>query len=142
MKARHTYAVFLSASTLFLIFIGGLVTSTHSGLAVPDWPLSYGRLMPTMTGGILFEHGHRMVAATIGFLTILLAIWFGFKEPRAWVKWAGWGALGLVVLQGVLGGLTVLFRLPASISISHAALAQSFFLFNRRPSGVDVFVLE
>jgi heme o synthase len=122
----HRGAVALSCATLFLIFVGGLVTSTDSGLAVPDWPLSYGRLMPPMVGGILYEHGHRMVAAAVGFLTVVMAIFFSRKEPRLWVRRAAWAAVGLVVLQGVLGGVTVLLRLPKVVSISHACLAQSF----------------
>src|SRR5688572_8747178 len=126
-NALHRFSVLLSASTLFLIFVGGLVTSTHSGLAVPDWPLSYGRLMPPMVGGVLFEHGHRMAAAAVGFLTVVLALAFSWKEPRAWVRRAAWGAAGLVVLQGLFGGLTVLLKLPKPVSILHACLAQTFF---------------
>ncbi len=123
----HRAAWVLCASTLVLIFIGGLVTSTHSGLTVPDWPLSYGRLMPPMIGGIVFEHGHRMAAAAVGLLTILTNIVLWKYEPRRLVRWAGAAALGLVVLQGVFGGLTVLFKLPKPISIVHACLAQTFF---------------
>src|SRR6266851_4863306 len=72
----------VAASTLFLIFAGAMVTSTGSGLAVPDWPLSYGMVMPPMIGGIFYEHGHRMIAATVGFLTLVLAIWTQAAEPR------------------------------------------------------------
>lgn len=126
-KSVHRFSVILACCTLFLIFAGGLVTSTDSGLAVPDWPLSYGRLMPPMVGGVFYEHGHRMVAATVGFLTVLLALLITFKEDRRWVKKMAWTAVGLVILQGVLGGLTVLFRLPKPISIGHACLAQTFF---------------
>lgn len=122
----HRLAVFLAFCTLGLIFIGGLVTSTHSGLAVPDWPLSYGRLMPPMVGGIIFEHGHRVVAALIGFCTVIMAIVFTLKESRRWVKVAAWAAVGLVAFQGVLGGMTVLFLLPKAISIAHACAAQTF----------------
>lgn len=117
----------LACATLGLIFAGGLVTSTHSGLAVPDWPLSYGRLMPPMTGGILFEHGHRMIAAAVGLLTFAVAFLFARGEPRRWVRRAAWAAAGLVVLQGAFGGLTVLLRLPKPVSILHACLAQTFF---------------
>lgn len=127
VKLAHRFSVALAACTLFLIFVGGLVTSTQSGLSVPDWPLSYGRLMPPMVGGIFYEHGHRMVAATVGLLTILLAIFLTWKEDRLWIKKAAWAAVGLVILQGVLGGLTVLFRLPKPISIAHACMAQTFF---------------
>ncbi|MBI5150309.1 MAG: heme A synthase [Candidatus Omnitrophica bacterium] len=115
-------------STLFLIFAGGMVTSTGSGLSVPDWPLSYGMLFPPMVGGIFYEHGHRMVAATVGFLTLCLTIWLGVREKRKWVRRLGIGALTAVVLQGILGGLTVLFLLPTPISVLHAVLAQTFFV--------------
>src|SRR5688572_33068710 len=111
-RALHRFAVLTAASTLVLIVAGGLVTSTESGLAVPDWPLSYGRLMPRMVGGVFYEHGHRMVAASVGLLTIFLALLLTLREDRTWMKKAGWIGVGLVIFQGVLGGLTVLFRLP------------------------------
>ncbi|MGQ0644161.1 MAG: heme o synthase [Elusimicrobiota bacterium] len=126
-SAPRRLAAGLAAASWGLILLGGLVTSTHSGLAVPDWPLSYGRLMPPMVGGILFEHGHRLAAAFVGFLTIVVAVIFQWKEPRPWVRRAAWAALALVVLQGVLGGITVLFRLPKPVSIAHGCLAQTFF---------------
>ena len=123
----HRFALFTAICTFCLIIAGGLVTSTGSGLAVPDWPLSYGQLMPSMVGGILYEHSHRMVAAFVGFLAVILAVWlWKSKEPR-WVRVLGFIALAAVVLQGLLGGLTVLFMLPTAISVSHAALAQTFF---------------
>ncbi len=114
-------------STLALVFVGGLVTSTGSGLSVPDWPLSYGMVMPPMVGGIFFEHGHRMVAATVGFLTLVLAFWTQATESRAGVRRLAWAALALVVAQGVLGGLTVIFLLPTPVSVTHACIAQTFF---------------
>jgi heme a synthase len=120
----------VAASTLFLIFAGAMVTSTGSGLAVPDWPLSYGRLMPPMVGGIFYEHGHRMIASAVGFLTILQAIWLQRREAKRFVRILGWLSLGAVVLQGLLGGLTVLFLLPKPISIAHAGLAEIFFSLN------------
>ncbi len=115
-------------ATLFLIFVGGMVTSTNSGLSVPDWPLSYGSFFPPMIGGVFYEHGHRMVASAVGFLMLILAIWLGIKEKRRWVRNLGFGALGAVIAQGVLGGLTVLFFLPPAISVAHAFLAQIFFV--------------
>jgi len=124
---RHRFTLLLAAATLGLLAAGGLVTSTGSGLAVPDWPLSFGRVMPPMTGGVLFEHGHRLIATTIGFLTTVLAIWFQRREPRRHVRMLAWGALAAVILQGLLGGLTVLLRLPPSVSVAHACLAQGFF---------------
>jgi cytochrome c oxidase assembly protein subunit 15 len=123
----HRYAVFVAACTLVLVVAGALVTSNGAGLSVPDWPLSYGKLMPVMRGGVLYEHGHRMVATTIGILTIILAIWLWESEKRRWLRNLGWIALGAVILQGVLGGLTVLFLLPKPVSVGHACLAELFF---------------
>ena len=123
---RHTLGVLTAVSTLVLIFVGGLVTSTGSGLSVPDWPLSYGMLMPPMVGGVFYEHGHRMVASFVGLLTLVLAVWTARAEARRGVRRLAWLALLAVVLQGLLGGLTVLFYLPPSISIAHACLAQTF----------------
>jgi heme a synthase len=125
---RHRLALFTCASTLALIFIGALVTSTESGLAVPDWPLSYGMLMPPMVGGVFYEHGHRMAASFVGFLTLVLAFWTWRREPRAGVRRLGWLSLLAVCTQGLLGGLTVLYLLPTAISVTHACLAQAFFL--------------
>lgn len=123
----HRYAVLVTASSLLLVIAGGLVTSNNAGLSVPDWPLSYGKLMPAMEGGIFYEHGHRMVATAVGLLTVVLAIWLWRGEPRRWLRWLGAAVLGAVVLQGVLGGLTVLYLLPQPVSIAHACLAQLFF---------------
>jgi heme a synthase len=124
---RHYFSTATAAATLVLIFAGGLVTSTGSGLSVPDWPLSYGMLMPPMVGGVFYEHGHRMVASFVGFLTLVLAVWTARAEPRSGVRRLAWAALAVVVLQGGLGGLTVIYLLPTSISIAHACLAQTFF---------------
>jgi cytochrome c oxidase assembly protein subunit 15 len=136
----HRYTIFLAFCTLFLVVAGASVTSTESGLSVPDWPLSYGQVMPEMKGGIFYEHGHRMVATTVGFLTIILAIWLWKSDPRPWMKRLGLAALGGVIFQGILGGLTVIFLLPKLVSISHACLAELFFstvcaiaLFTSRP---------
>jgi len=104
------------------------VTSTGSGLAVPDWPLSYGMFFPPMIGGVFYEHGHRMVATGVGFFTLLLAIWLGIKESRRWVRNLGYCALAAVIVQGLLGGITVLFFLPTPISVIHGILAQIFFV--------------
>ena len=115
-------------ATLLLIFIGSLVTSTGSGLAVPDWPLSYGKMFPPMVGGILYEHGHRMAAAVVGLLVVVQAFVIAWREPRRWVRVLAWVAVATIVAQGLLGGLTVLFLLPTAISMSHAILAQTLFL--------------
>jgi hypothetical protein len=124
---RHRLSLLLVASTLALIFVGGLVTSTGSGLSVPDWPLSYGMVMPPMVGGVFFEHGHRMVASGVGFLTLVLAVWTARAEGRASLRRLAWVALAAVIAQGVLGGLTVIYLLPTPISVTHACLAQAFF---------------
>ncbi len=123
----HRYAVLLAVCTLFLVVAGASVTSHQAGLSVPDWPLSYGQVMPPMIGGVFWEHGHRMIATFVGMLTTGLAIWFALAEPRRWMRRLGWAALGAVILQGVLGGLTVLLLLPPVVSVSHACLAQLFF---------------
>jgi cytochrome c oxidase assembly protein subunit 15 len=128
--ALRRFTKFVAASTLFLIFAGAMVTSTGSGLAVPDWPLSYGRLMPPMVGGIFYEHGHRMIAAAVGFLCIIQALWLQLREPKRFVRILGWCSLAAVIVQGLLGGLTVILLLPPAISIGHAGLAEIFFLIN------------
>jgi len=104
-----------------------MVTSTGSALAVPDWPLSNGQFFPKMDGGVFYEHGHRMIAGTIGILTFILAAWLWRTEPRPGVRLFGLAAAGVVVLQAVLGGVTVLYRLPVPISVAHACLGQIFF---------------
>jgi cytochrome c oxidase assembly protein subunit 15 len=128
----HLFALLVAASTAVLIFAGGLVTSTGSGLSVPDWPNSYGWFMFTFplrhwVGGIRYEHSHRLIASTVGFLTIILAVWTWRVEPRRWVRRLGFTALGAVIVQGLLGGITVLMFLPPAVSIGHAGLAQLFF---------------
>jgi len=123
----HALAWALCAATGILLAAGALVTSTGSSLAVPDWPLAYGRLFPPMVGGILYEHGHRLIAGTAGLLTAMLALVLWRLERRRWVRQLAWAALGLVVFQGVLGGITVLLLLPRAVSISHALFAQIFF---------------
>ncbi|MFQ5770656.1 MAG: heme A synthase [bacterium] len=128
----HRLAKLVAGATFILIVIGGLVTSTGSGLAVPDWPNTYGQFMfsfplSKMVGGILYEHGHRMVASVVGFLMTILTIWIWLKEPRRWVKWFSLAGLLAVIAQGILGGITVLFLLPTLISVLHGTLAQGFF---------------
>ncbi len=113
---------------VFLLLVAGaLVTSTGSGLAVPDWPLSYGRLMPPMVGGILYEHGHRLIAAAVSMLVgVEMAVLF-WGERRKAVRWLGLAAFGAILLQALLGGLTVLLLLPPIVSSAHAGLAQIVF---------------
>jgi heme a synthase len=127
LRGLHRYARLLAAATFILIFVGGLVTSTGSALAVPDWPLSFGKFFPKMEGGVLYEHGHRMVAGTVALMTLGLAIWACAAERRRFVRNLALLAAALVLVQAVLGGLTVLLLLPLAIAVSHAATAQAFF---------------
>ena len=128
-RALHRFAVVLACWTFLLIIAGALVTSNDAGLSVPDWPTSFGSLykIPKLVGGVKFEHTHRIIAQVAGLLTIILAVWMWRAEKRRWMRVLGWGALGIVIAQGILGGLTVLFFLPPPISSAHAALAQTFF---------------
>ena len=128
--ALRRFAKCVAGSTLFLVFAGAMVTSTGSGLAVPDWPLSYGMVFPPMIGGIFYEHGHRMIAATVGFLTVIQAVWLQLREPKSFVRVIGWCSVGAVIAQGLLGGLTVLLLLPTSVSVAHAGLAEIFLCLN------------
>ncbi len=126
----HRFAWFLAGATLLLICSGGLVTSKGVGLAVPDWPTTFGYNMfffpvSQWVGGIFFEHSHRLLASGIGFLTIILAFWLAFSKVERWLKVLGWVSLGAVIFQGVLGGLRVTM-LKDEIGIFHACLAQAF----------------
>src|SRR5256885_6682404 len=128
-QAHHRFVVFTAAATFLLLIAGALVTSNDAGLSVPDWPTSFGSLyrLPRMVGGVRFEHTHRMIAEFIGLLTIILAVWTWRVERRSWVRKLGVIALGTVIAQGVLGGITVLYYLPPVVSTAHATLAQTFF---------------
>ena len=128
----HRFSQLLVGCTVILILAGSLVTSHDAGLSVPDWPTSYGWNMftfpPSMwVANILYEHGHRLIASTVGVLTIVLVVWLWIAEPRRWVRWIGATALAAVIAQGILGGLTVLFFLPPAVSTAHAGLAEIFF---------------
>jgi cytochrome c oxidase assembly protein subunit 15 len=128
----HRFSKLVVAATVVLILAGSLVTSHDAGLSVPDWPTSYGWNMftfpPSMwVANILYEHGHRLIASTVGFLTIVLAIWLWIAERGTWLRWLGVAALGAVIAQGLLGGLTVLLFLPPAVSTAHAGLAEIFF---------------
>lgn len=117
-----------SVATFALLLIGGAVNPTGSSLACPDWPTCYGSFFPEMTGGVVYEHSHRIVATLVGALTVALAIaiFVARKQDRA-ARWMGVGAVVLVIFQGVLGGVTVLMRLPTLVSTSHLAAALLFF---------------
>jgi cytochrome c oxidase assembly protein subunit 15 len=137
-KGVHRFALLVACATFFLIIAGALVTSHDAGLATADWPLTEGRFLPkveflgistgvNMVGNLFWEHGHRMVATTVGVLTIGLVVFLVKKEKRSWVRRLGWLALAGVVAQGLLGGLTVKLMLPLAVSAAHATLAQLFF---------------
>lgn len=126
-KGLHRYSLLVACATFFLIIAGALVTSHDAGLATSDWPLSNGQVFPKMVGNLFWEHGHRMVATTVGFLTIGLLFYLLFGDKRRWMKRLGLVALCGVIAQGLLGGLTVKLMLPLWVSSAHATLAQLFF---------------
>src|SRR5438034_10991489 len=123
-KGFHRYILLVTGATFFLLIAGALGTSNDAGLATPDWPLSNGQFFPKMVGNLFWEHGHRMVATTVGLLTIGLVIFLFAKEKRSWVRRLGLLALAGVIAQGLLGGLTVKLMLPLAVSAAHATLAQ------------------
>ncbi|MCM3872340.1 MAG: COX15/CtaA family protein [Pyrinomonadaceae bacterium] len=147
-RGLHRFALLVAGATFFLIIAGALVTSHDAGLATEDWPLSNGQVFPEMVGNLFWEHGHRMVATTVGLLTIGLVIllyrWVFLRfvkrllgmqghtslhpgEPPQWLRRLGLIALVGVIVQGLLGGLTVKLMLPLWVSTAHATLAQLFF---------------
>ncbi|HEY6306516.1 MAG TPA: COX15/CtaA family protein [Candidatus Angelobacter sp.] len=127
--AQHWFTVFVAVAAFLLLIAGGLVTSNNAGLAVPDWPTSFGSLykMPRMIGGIKYEHGHRMVAEAVGLLTIVIAVWTWLVDKRRWMRGLTLAAVAGVGFQGVLGGLTVMKFLPPAISTAHATVGQAMF---------------
>ena len=127
----HRIARLTAGATFLLIVIGGIVTSTESGLAVPDWPTTFGYNMflyplSEMVGGILYEHSHRLMGSLVGLLTVGLFILLLVRDSRKWLKWLGLVALVAVIVQGVLGGLRVT-QINRNFAIVHACLAQAFF---------------
>lgn len=141
MRWRHRFTVATVVVTVALIGWGGFVTSIDAGMAVPDWPASFGSFDPFQTGfhdpsdpaaqwwnrvPILAEHGHRLLGALTGLLTLVLAAWTWLADPRRWMRWLGVAALVLVTIQGVLGGLRVVF-VSLNLAVVHACVAQIFF---------------
>ena len=126
---HHRVAVFIAFLTFILVSAGALVTSEDAGLSVPDWPTSYGHILrlPPWVGGVVFEHSHRMIAEGVGLFTTILVLWILFTESRRSMKTFATVTLVVIIVQGVLGGITVLKYLPPSISTAHAALGQTFF---------------
>jgi cytochrome c oxidase assembly protein subunit 15 len=121
------FAVLTALCTLLLIVAGALVTSTDASLAISDWPLSLGKLVPPMEGGIRYAFAHRVAAAVVAVLVVILAAWQQSREPRSWVRRLGWAAVSTVLAQAALGGAVVRFIDPKSLSIAHACLAQICF---------------
>jgi len=127
----HTLAIAMAACTLLLIFIGGTVTSNDAGLAVPDWPTTFGQNMfayppSKWVGGVLFEHGHRLAGSGVGLLMIVLAVWTQVRARRSWVCVFAWAMLGGVILQGILGGIRVTEK-SIALAIVHGCVGQLFF---------------
>ncbi|MHA2621083.1 MAG: COX15/CtaA family protein [bacterium JZ-2024 1] len=122
----HGFALGLLFTTLLLLLLGAMVKSTGSSLAVPDWPLSFGRVFPELKGGVFYEHIHRAVAATVALLTLGFALWLQFTSVSPRLKALAWLAFVLVIVQAILGGITVLAQLPPVYSVAHAATAQTF----------------
>jgi cytochrome c oxidase assembly protein subunit 15 len=127
-SAHHKFAVFTACATFVLIIAGALVTSNDAGLSIPDWPTSFGSFtVPPLRGGIRYEWSHRAIAGSIVILTISIAVWTWLVERRSWMKWLSVAALGTVLAQAILGGLTVLLLQPPWVSSAHAAVGQTFF---------------
>ena len=140
----HRFAVATAVATYLLILVGGLVHGTGSSLACPDWPTCYGTMMPKMEGGVLVEHSHRLAAGTVLIMTLALAALLQWKPPRrvlgadgggegpgieaARLRPFGWLAVVLVFAQALLGGITVLLRLPTPVSTAHTGLSLLFFV--------------
>ena len=138
---RYWFTILAVIVCIALISWGGLVTSIDAGLAVPDWPTSFGSYDPLATGfndpanpesrwwhhlPILAEHGHRLLGALVGLLTVALALWTWRRDPRRWMRRLGFAALGLVVIQGILGGLRVIW-VSLDLAVVHALTAQLYF---------------
>jgi cytochrome c oxidase assembly protein subunit 15 len=121
------YSVLVAVCALLLVIAGGLVTSNDAALSIPDWPLAYGKLVPPLEGGIRFEFAHRMLAAAVALLTLILAIWVQSIETRRWLRLVAWSAFATVIAQALLGGAAVKFIDPKPVSIAHACLAQLCF---------------
>lgn len=127
-KAHHYYALFTAFATFLVIIAGALVTSNEAGLAVPDWPTSFHTFrMPRMVGGVLYEHGHRMIAGFTILLTLGIALFTMAVDRRGWMKKLAIGGFATIIIQAILGGVTVLNFLPPAVSTAHAVVGQTFF---------------
>src|SRR5215475_6812326 len=123
---EHRLALLTAIATFVLLIVGSLVHGTGSSLACPDWPLCYGSFFPKMENGVEYEHTHRLVATGVGLMTVVLAVLLFLRRDRG-LRLYGVGAVLLVVFQGILGGITVLYKLPRAISIAHLTTSMCFF---------------
>lgn len=128
LRGAYRFAVATACCTVLLLMAGALVTSNNAADSVPDWPLAYGKLVPPLVGGVRFEYTHRVLAAVVSILTLVLAAWVARGDKRPLARRLGWTALGLVMAQAVLGGVRVLVGHPALSATAHAILAQIFFM--------------
>lgn len=125
------FAFMTVGATFLLLTIGGIVSSKGVGMAVPDWPTTFGENMflfpfSKMVGGVFYEHSHRLMGSLVGFLTIGLTVLIWWKEERRWLKWLSVIALISVILQGIMGGLRVI-EISTSYAVAHGAFAHLFF---------------
>jgi cytochrome c oxidase assembly protein subunit 15 len=127
-RGIYRFAVATSFFTILLLMAGALVTSNDAGDSVPDWPLAYGRVIPPLIGGIRYEYTHRVFAALVAVMTLVLAVWATFGQRRPLAKHLSWTAFSLVLAQAALGGFRVLEGYPAISATAHATLAQVFFI--------------
>jgi protoheme IX farnesyltransferase len=129
-RVTHGLAIATAAATFLLILIGGLVHGTGSSLACPDWPTCYGTMMPKMEGGVLVEHSHRLAAGSVMLLTLVLMVSLLLsRDPgQRRLRPLGVLAMALVVVQALLGGITVLLRLPTPVSTMHTGVSLLFFM--------------
>lgn len=130
-RRRFTVVTFVVA--ILLLAWGAFVTSINAGLAVPDWPTSFQSYDPFnpwpewwRVTPVLAEHGHRLLGALVGMLTVVLAVWTWIRDDRRWMRLLGVGAVVLVTLQGFLGGLRVVW-VSLDLAVVHACVAQLFF---------------
>ncbi|HEY4122286.1 MAG TPA: COX15/CtaA family protein [Byssovorax sp.] len=123
----HRFAQLTAIATYVLLLVGGLVHGTGSSLACPDWPLCHGQVFPAMEHGVEYEHSHRLVAAAVSVLTVALAVWLFVDKRDRSLRPLAVAAPLMVFAQALLGGLTVIFKLPRFITLSHLTLSMCFF---------------
>ncbi len=133
LRRRRRFTLFTLGCTITLLSWGAVVTSIDAGLAVPDWPTSFDSYHPLnpmpewyAIPPVLAEHGHRLLGMLVGFCTAILAGWTWYADPRRWMKYLGVVALFLVIVQGTLGGLRVVWQ-SLNLAVVHACVAQLYF---------------